>query len=82
MSKPKATPAQRLCLQAVHELTNGLNRSPSTAEVARWLKCSKPTARTLMKTCTEKGLMRAPKAVVEGEWAVTAAGRKELEREQ
>jgi hypothetical protein len=34
----------------------------------------------LMKTCTEKGLMRAPKAVVEGEWAVTAAGRKELER--
>lgn len=82
MSKPKATPAQWLCLRAVVKLTNLLGRSPSTAEVAKELDCSKPTARTLMKTCTEKGLMRAPKAVVEGEWAVTAAGRKELEREQ
>lgn len=82
MSKPKATPAQRLCLQAVHELTTELGRSPSTNEVAHRLECAKPTARTLMKTCTEKGLMRAPKAVVEGEWAVTAAGRKELERDQ
>jgi Mn-dependent DtxR family transcriptional regulator len=80
MSKPKATPAQRQCLQAVHGLTTDLGRSPSTKEVAEALGCSKPTARMLMKTCTEKGLVRAPKAVVEGEWAVTAAGRKELER--
>ena len=80
MSKPKATPAQLQCLREVYRLTNLNGRSPSTKEVAEALGCSKPTARMLMKTCTEKGLMRAPKAVVEGEWAVTAAGRKELER--
>lgn len=77
--KPKATPAQRLCMREVLRLTNLHGRAPSTKEVAEALECSKPTARTLMKTCTEKGLMRAPKAVVEGEWAVTAAGKREVE---
>lgn len=81
MSKPKATPAQRKCLDAVLRFTSVIGRAPSTKEVAEALGCSKPTARMLMKTCAEKGLMRAPKAVVEGEWAVTAAGRKELERD-
>lgn len=81
MSKPKATPAQLMCLREVDRLTNLHGRSPSTKEVAEALDCSKPTARVLMKTLTEKGLMRAPKAVVTGEWAVTAAGRKELERD-
>ena len=80
-SKPKATPAQMLCMAAVDRLTQELGRSPSTKEVADALERSKPTVRVMMRTLTEKGLMRAPKAVVEGEWAVTAAGKRELTRE-
>lgn len=73
-----ATDTQHGCLKAVAELTERLGRAPSTQEVATELGINKPSARNLMLRCKQKGLMRAPEMVLTGEWALTAAGRKEI----
>lgn len=77
--KKKPTETQRECLRGIEELTRGLNRAPSTAEMARWLKVNRSSARRLMLACKAGGWMRAPEAVVMGEWALTAAGKREID---
>lgn len=77
--KKKPTDTQRACLMAIEMLTDELGRAPSTAEVAKWMGCNRSSARRLMLACKAGGWMRAPEAVVMGEWALTAAGKREID---
>ena len=77
--KKKPTETQLNCIAAVDSLTQQLRRSPSTAEVAECLGINRSSARRLMLACKAGGWMRAPEAVVVGEWALTAAGKREID---
>ena len=77
--KKKPTETQLRCLLGVEMLTGELGRTPSTAEVATWLGINRSSARRLMLACKAGGWMRAPEAVVVGEWALTAAGKREID---
>lgn len=77
--KKKPTKTQYLCLGAIDMLTKQLGRAPSTAEVAKSMLINRSSARRLMLACKSGGWMRAPEAVVVGEWALTAAGKREID---
>ena len=77
--KKKPTETQRRCLQVVERWHTEIGRAPSTAEVAKLLGCNRSSARRLMLACKAGGWMRAPEAVVVGEWALTAAGKREID---
>jgi hypothetical protein len=77
--RKKPTETQLKCLRAIEVLTREDGRAPSTAQVAGWLGCNRSSARRLMLACKAGGWMRAPEAVVVGEWALTAAGKREID---
>ncbi len=77
--KKKPTETQLRCLQVVGRWHYEIGRAPSAAEVASQLGCNRSSARRLMLACKAGGWMRAPEAVVVGEWALTAAGKREID---
>lgn len=77
--KKKPTKTQWLCLTSIAKLTSELGRAPSTSEVAKNMLINRSSARRLMLACKAGGWMRAPEAVVVGEWALTAAGKREID---
>ena len=76
--KKKPTETQLNCIAAVGGLTQRLRRSPSTAEVAEELGINRSSARRLMLACKDGGWMTAPRMVVRGEWALTEAGKEQV----
>lgn len=75
----KPTETQLNCIAAVSSIVRQLMRSPSTAEVAEYLGINRSSARRLMLACRDGGWMTAPRMVVLGEWALTEAGKREID---
>ena len=77
--KRKPTETQLRCMVVVSNFSIANGRPPSTADVAKDLGINRSSARRLMLACKAGGWMRAPEAVVVGEWALTAAGKREID---
>ena len=76
--KKKPTETQRACLRAIAEHAACYGQWPSTSQVAEALGINRSSARRLMLACKDGGWMTAPRMVVRGEWALTEAGKEEV----
>jgi hypothetical protein len=71
------TPPELKCLSIIKDIL-AANRKPSILEVARLMDIGKSGAQRHMDALREKGRLRGPRVV--GEWALTRAGQRALEK--
>lgn len=78
--KKKLSAERRACLEAVHLLTARNGAVPTPTDVANHLGISRTPAHKMMCALNALGLLKRPVVIYRGDWSVTPAGKKEIEK--
>lgn len=71
------SPPEERCLAIINDIL-AAGRKVSILEVARLMDIGKSGAQRHMDALREKGRLRGPRVV--GEWALTSAGKRQIEK--